>query len=86
MGVSMSELYLSPESECGIHRCGNDELQYPPLRFVSAVDMSTKNKRKRLSDFRVMMGVIEKKVKEDDDLWVSRPNIQQANEMFDAES
>ena len=69
-----------------LHRYGNDELHYPPLRFVPAIDMSTENKRKRHSDFKVMMGVIEKKVKEEESLWVLRPTIQQANEMFSAVS
>lgn len=43
--------------------CGNDELGYPPLRHVEPIDMSTNNKKKRLSDFKYVMGVFEKKIK-----------------------
>jgi hypothetical protein len=55
--------------KCGLsaafvaYMCGNDELGYPPLRNVEPIDMSTKNKKKRLSDFKYIMGAFEKKIK-----------------------
>ncbi|KAG7365193.1 hypothetical protein IV203_038396 [Nitzschia inconspicua] len=44
--------------------CGDCQKQYPPLRILSKNDMSNTNMQKRLSDFRYLMQLVEKRVEE----------------------
>jgi hypothetical protein len=73
--------------------CGSKEKKYPPLCFVSPQDMATKNLRKRFSDLKKWMEVIESKAKDDDEtVWPrqedgtfrKRLSLTQANAVFDA--
>ncbi len=61
--------------------CGNTEKAYGPLRFLEPSDMSTRNLRKRLSDFRLVMRWVERQVKEREK-WVPQPTLEQASEMY----
>ncbi|KAG7363926.1 hypothetical protein IV203_037128 [Nitzschia inconspicua] len=63
--------------------CGDRQKQYPPLRILSKNDMSNTNMQKRLSDFRYLMQLVEKRV-EEKGKWIAHPSIEQANEMFEA--
>lgn len=62
--------------------CPNVELQCPPLRSVSSLDMSTINKRKRLSEFQVLMREIKRRVEEVPERWIPYPTYEEADEMF----
>lgn len=68
-----------------LYVCGDRSKGYPPFRFLQPPDMSTKNLRKRLSDFKFLMQVLEKKVKVLEK-WIATPSLEQANEMFVAAS
>ena len=61
--------------------CGDREKELPPLRSLSPDDMSSKNMRKRLSDFKFLMQIIEEKIKEIGE-WKDNVTVQEANEMF----
>ncbi|KAG7350981.1 hypothetical protein IV203_010341 [Nitzschia inconspicua] len=63
--------------------CGDPQKQYPPLRNLRKDDMPNTNLRKRLSDFRYLMQLIEERV-EEKGKWIAHPSIEQANEMFEA--
>lgn len=63
--------------------CGNQGEGYPALRTLKSVDLSNVNAKKRLSDFRFLMNIIEEKVKEAG-RWVAVPTLLQANVMYDA--
>ncbi len=43
--------------------CGNERKGWAPIRLLKGVDMSSPNKKKRLSDFRFPMQMIENKVR-----------------------
>lgn len=43
--------------------CGNEIRQYPPLRFIKAQDIFDIKVRKRLADYRLLMGTIENKAR-----------------------
>ncbi|KAG7339786.1 hypothetical protein IV203_028247 [Nitzschia inconspicua] len=49
------------------------------------LNMSNTNMQKRLSDFRYLMQLVEKRV-EEKGKWIAHPSIEQANEMFEAGS
>jgi hypothetical protein len=55
----------------------------PALRFLTPSDMSTENKRKRLSEFLSLMGSIENEAKRAKE-WIAHPTFQEANDMFNA--
>ena len=61
--------------------CGDASLGYPALRLLTSHDMPTATQKKRLSDYRFLMGEVEFKVREAD-RWVPNPTVLQANEMF----
>ena len=72
--------------------CGSKEKRYPPLCFVAPKDMTTQNLRKRFSDLKKWMEVIESKAKsgeetvwprQDDGSFKKRLSIAQANAVFD---
>ncbi|KAG7340343.1 hypothetical protein IV203_023886 [Nitzschia inconspicua] len=62
--------------------CGDRQKRYPPLRNLSRDDMPSTNMRKRLSDLRYLMQLVEKRV-EEQGKWIANPSIEQANEMFE---
>ncbi|KAG7357915.1 hypothetical protein IV203_014531 [Nitzschia inconspicua] len=62
--------------------CGDRQKRYPPLRNLSRDDMPSTNMRKRLSDLRYLMQLVEKRV-EEQEKWIANPSIEQANEMFE---
>ncbi|KAG7355328.1 D-tyrosyl-tRNAtyr deacylase [Nitzschia inconspicua] len=62
--------------------CGDRQKRYPPLRNLSRDDMPSTNMRKRLSDLRYLMQLVEKMV-EEQGKWIANPSIEQANEMFE---
>ncbi|KAG7357686.1 hypothetical protein IV203_002374 [Nitzschia inconspicua] len=62
--------------------CGDRQKRYPPLRNLSRDDMPSKNMRKRLSDLRYLMQLVEKRV-EEQGKWIANPSIEQSNEMFE---
>ncbi len=49
--------------------CGSVEKDLPPFRFLTPHDMPSKNVRKRLSDFRTLMNILESGAKEGDACW-----------------
>jgi hypothetical protein len=63
--------------------CGDAEKGYPPLRQLTPQDMSSKNLKKRLSDFRTLMRELEVRAK-DTGVWRDSATVQEANEMFAA--
>ena len=70
-----------PASKAWIQWCiGNAALKYPPLKRLKPEDVPV-DVRKRLSDFRKLMGFIQTKTTERG-LWKDDPTIQEANEMF----
>jgi hypothetical protein len=48
---------------------GSVEKNLPPFRFLTPHDMPSKNARKRLSDFRALMNILENGAKEGDACW-----------------
>lgn len=61
--------------------CGDREKELPLLRSLTPDDMSSKNMRKRLCDFKFLMQIMEEKVKEIGE-WKDNITVQEANEMF----
>jgi hypothetical protein len=54
---------------------------YVPYRLLKLYDMSTPNLRKRLSDYRFLMGKLEEKLVEQS-RWIANANVSQANKML----
>lgn len=63
--------------------CGHDENRWPPLRTLVPHDMSTRNKKKRLCDFRFLMNEIESEANQQGN-WDANNNVNTANEIFSA--
>jgi hypothetical protein len=61
--------------------CGNAMKGYPPLRQLTSSDLTSRKKKKQLSDFRFLMGTIEDEVKRLGQ-WVDHPTLDQANAMY----
>lgn len=61
--------------------CGDASKEVPPLRFVTATDMPSRDARKRLCEFRFVMTQIEKACQEQD-LWSDDMNIDYAMAAF----
>ncbi len=61
--------------------CGDPSRNYVPYRLLKPNDMSTPNLRKRLSDYRFLMGKLEEKLVEQS-RWIANANVSQANEML----
>ena len=62
--------------------CGDDLRGYPPLRLLSSKDMSTSDKKKRLSQFLGIMNRLKEKKLVSIGGWVEHPTVEQANTMF----
>lgn len=60
---------------------GDPAKGYPPLRSLSVADMSTKNNRKRLCDFKLIMSKLED-ISKSSGVWIENPSPQQVNDMF----
>jgi len=63
--------------------CGSmdQKKSYPPIRQLTAADMSTTNKKKRLSQFRSLMKKVEQHARSRGD-WPETPTQEVAAEMF----
>lgn len=61
--------------------CGDASKRWPPLKYLTELDMPTKNTRKRLSDFRFLMTKIEEKARERN-LWTRDCSVAEAQHMF----
>ena len=62
--------------------CGNSSKGYPPLRRLTPSDMSTKDKKKRLSDYKFIMERIRGKVEHDGNWHTGSISLTEANDMF----
>jgi len=63
--------------------CGDRGKELPPLRNLSPDDMSTKDLKKRLSDFKYLMGLLEREAREKG-LWKNDATVQEAIDMFES--
>jgi hypothetical protein len=61
--------------------CGNSAKGYPPLRYLSSNDLSTRNKKKLLSDYRFLMVMMEEELKRQNQ-WIGHASLDQANTMY----
>jgi hypothetical protein len=61
--------------------CGEELRGYPPFRLLSSKDMSTSDKKKRLSQFLGIMGRLKEKLVSIGG-WVEHPTVEQANTMY----
>ena len=61
---------------------GNVTKGYRPLRELEPIDCSTRNKKKRLCDYRYLMTGLEERAKEGN-FWIDEKTISAANEMFE---
>jgi hypothetical protein len=76
--------------ECGVRQmwqlwmCGHTAHGYMPLRHLESIDLNIKDSKKRLSDLRFIMHMLEEKAQEEGVWSGQRPSLLQANEMYDA--
>jgi hypothetical protein len=65
------------------HYCrGDDAKGYPPYRRLQPLDMSSKNLRRRLSDFKFLMGMMEMELMAKSN-WIESPTLEEVNQMYD---
>ena len=72
------------------HCLGNASQSIPPLRHLESSDLSTPNKKRRLTDFRFLMQKLESRASElpqwkpyvQDGRWVKQPSSEEATQMF----
>jgi hypothetical protein len=76
--------------ECGVRQmwqlwmCGHTAHGYMPRRHLESIDLNIKDSKKRLSDLRFIMHMLEEKAQEEGVWSGQRPSLLQANEMYDA--
>jgi hypothetical protein len=61
---------------------GNVAKNYRPLKELEPMDCSTRNKRKRLSDYKFLMNRLEARAK-GDNFWIEDKTIEAANTMYE---
>ena len=65
--------------------CGDAANGYPPARIIPRSDYSNQKVRKRLPDFHFLFNFLRAELVEMG-IWVQNPTVEQANEMFDADT
>lgn len=71
----------SPLNAWLLYVLGDTSRHLPPLRGIDSKLLPNRKVRRRLSDLRFLMGRIESFLR-DQNLWVERPTLAQASEMF----
>jgi hypothetical protein len=61
--------------------CGSRTKHYPPLRKCKPSDISNRTTRKRFSEYKILMNMLEVEARRHPP-WVETPTIDQANRQF----